>query len=142
MRLVLDTNRLIAALVKASASRHVLTSPLFEFYTPVEMLAEIDKYKGYLLEKTRLVEDAFTALLDDLLDHVFLVAASVYEQHLPRAMDVMQDIDMKDAPFLAIGLALDVDGIWSDDKHFTRQDVVKTFTTRDLIGIMNAADGA
>ncbi len=138
MKLVLDTNRLIAALLKKSASRSILTSPSFEFYTPVELLAEVEKYKGYLLEKTRLDKDKFDDIQDELLENVFLVSKKVYNKFIPRAIEVMGNIDIKDAPFLAIGIALKLDGIWSDDKHFTKQDVLRTCTTRQMIDIMNA----
>lgn len=140
MKLVIDTNRLIAALLKESASRSILTSPSFEFYTPFELLAEVEKYKNYLLEKTGLDEDEFNDLQDELLENVFLVSRKVYDERIPHAIEVMHDVDVKDAPFLAIGLALGLDGIWSDDKHFAKQGELNVFTTRQMIDILQGGN--
>ena len=45
----------------------------------------------------------------------------------------MESIDENDAPFLAVGLALKLDGIWTEDRHFLRQDLLKVFHTGDLV---------
>jgi predicted nucleic acid-binding protein len=41
-------------------------------------------------------------------------------------------MDLKDAPFLAIGLAFAVDGIWTEDAHFRRQTLLKVYSTKEL----------
>jgi predicted nucleic acid-binding protein len=45
----------------------------------------------------------------------------------------MRDIDESDAPFLALALSFPNDGIWSDDKHFKEQKLVRVWTTRDML---------
>jgi predicted nucleic acid-binding protein len=49
------------------------------------------------------------------------------------AIEIMKDIDPKDAPFLAVGMAIRADGIWTEDRHFESQNVLRVFTTKDLI---------
>jgi predicted nucleic acid-binding protein len=34
---------------------------------------------------------------------------------MDRAEKIMEEIDPKDSPFLAVGLSLKVEGIWSED---------------------------
>ncbi len=48
----------------------------------------------------------------------------------------MAAVDPKDAPFLAVGIALHCDGIWSEDGHFSKQTQLKQYTTRELLTLM------
>jgi predicted nucleic acid-binding protein len=56
-----------------------------------------------------------------------------YKPFREKALKIMESIDKKDAPFIALALSIPVDGIWSDDKHFKQQKTIKIFTTKDLI---------
>jgi len=51
MMLVIDTNRLIAALLKSSVSRKIILSNKFEFYTPDLLITEIWKYRDFYLKR-------------------------------------------------------------------------------------------
>ncbi len=51
MRIVIDTNRIIASLIKDGTSRKILFSEDIEFITPDFSLQEIEKYKGYIIGK-------------------------------------------------------------------------------------------
>lgn len=132
MKLVIDSNRLFAAFIKKSVSRAILLGKMFEFYAPFEILEEFEKYKDYLIKKSRIDVITFESLYISLLEPIYLVSLKKYEKRLEEAIKIMQDIDIKDAPFIAIGLALDLDGIWSDDEHFLKQNEVKIFITSDL----------
>jgi len=45
---------------------------------------------------------------------------------------IMDKIDPDDTQFIAAALATNSD-IWSDDTHFTKQNKVKVWTTKELI---------
>ena len=137
MKIVIDSNRLFAAFIKKSVSRSILLSKKFIFYAPFEILDEFEKYKDYIIKKSKLEVNTFENLYINLLEPIYLVSRNKYKKELEDAIKIMQDIDVKDAPFIAIGLALDLDGIWSDDKHFSKQSEVKTFSTSDLWKILN-----
>ena len=47
-------------------------------------------------------------------------------------MDIMDRIDKNDTPFIAAALAANLP-IWSDDKHFEKQNKIKIFKTKDLV---------
>jgi len=47
----------------------------------------------------------------------------------------MDKIDPDDTPFIAAALATNSD-IWSDDKHFQKQNKIKVWKTEDLIGLV------
>jgi len=45
----------------------------------------------------------------------------------------MKTIDENDSPFLAVGIALGIKGIWTEDRHFLRQNLLNVYSTGDLV---------
>ncbi len=135
MKLVVDTNRIIAALVKDSYSRRILSSDLFDFHAVALSRKEIGKYEEELLQKTHLSADQFSDLLDALLGRVVFIDDARIQPFMPQARDVMDSVDPNDTPFLAAALAIDADGIWTHDPHFDHQMLVKVIRTNDLVAL-------
>jgi predicted nucleic acid-binding protein len=54
MRIMVDTNRIIAAMLKAGTTRNILFDENFEFVTPDYTIMEIREHKDELLKKTKL----------------------------------------------------------------------------------------
>jgi predicted nucleic acid-binding protein len=76
MRLAVDTNRIIAALVKDSASRKILLSDKFDFLTIEITKQEIEEHRQELLDKTRLTDEQLNlagARVLSLLSHSVLI---------------------------------------------------------------------
>ena len=71
-----------------------------------------------------------------LLGHVILVPFEDFEHEYEHATRIMETIDENDAPFLAVGLALGIRSIWTEDRHFQKQDLLKVCSTRDLVEII------
>ena len=57
MQIVIDTNMIIAALIKDSKAREIITSDKFEFVSPDFVLDEIYKYENYICEKAELSKE-------------------------------------------------------------------------------------
>jgi len=53
-----------------------------------------------------------------------------------RFLTIMSDVDPDDTAFLALGLALKCDGIWTEDNDFNNQKVLKVYLTKDLLEII------
>ena len=85
------------------------------------------------MKKAKIPEDDFTLLMQILLDNVELVPFEDFEDEYDHAMEIMGPVDENDAPFLAVGLALGIEAIWTEDRHFLRQDILKVWSTGDLI---------
>ena len=45
----------------------------------------------------------------------------------------MDMIDPKDTPFIALALAVENDGVWSEDRRFEQQSRVKVWKTKELL---------
>ena len=136
MRLVIDSNRIMAGVLKSSSSRELILCGRFEFYSPDQLVIEIKKYEDYLIEKGRLEHGQFDTILNALLDNIILVPYEEFRDKSEEAIGIMKDIDVKDAPFLAVGMALGLDGIWSEDRHFQGQDRLTVYDTGDMMSVL------
>jgi predicted nucleic acid-binding protein len=73
MKLVIDTNRIMAGLLRDSTSRKIILHDSFSFYAPDYIETELFKHRVYLVKKTKLSEPDFDILMYILLEHVILV---------------------------------------------------------------------
>ena len=135
MKLVVDTNIIIAALIKDNISRKVLFNPNFKFLSPDYLITEILKYKDEIIDKTNISVEDFEVALIFILKNINLLPIEEYKEFLDEAKEIMGEVDKNDTPFIAAALVTKAD-IWSDDKHFEKQNKVKIFKTKDLIKFM------
>lgn len=112
MRLVLDANRLFAALIKDSIARKILFHPSLEFIAPDYILIELSNHKKELLRKSKLPENEFDILFQSLFENIIIISLEEIKPCYERAKEIMKNIDPDDAPFLAISICSPNDGIW------------------------------
>ncbi len=136
MRLVVDTNRIIAALIKNSFSRKIIMSRKFELVTINFAVAEVKEHKKEIVSKANLSDIEFDKLLSVFFGKIYIVEDFVIKNQEKRARGIMDAIDSDDSPFIALAMSIDNDGIWSDDRHFTKQNTVKIWKTEQLIKFM------
>lgn len=134
MRIVIDTNRIIAATILDGVSRRILFSDNFEFFSPEYTVIEINEHKKEIMKKSSLDGTGFRFLLSIILERVRIAPFNDYKNFIEESRGLISDIF--DVPFLALCLALKTDGIWTDDKHFMEQDKVKVFRTADMIDLL------
>lgn len=132
MKFVIDTNILLSALIKDSTTRRILMGFENEFYYPKSSFFEIKKYKGLVIKKSGMDENEYVNVLDYLLEHITLLSDEFMRQKLIEAKKLMNEIDSDDVIFLACAFVLN-SPIWSNDKHFKKQDKVEVFTTNEFV---------
>src|SRR3989338_9012225 len=135
MRLVLDTNILIAALVKNSITCEILIHPDMKYFIPEFAIDEIEKHEMEILQKSCLSKNEFTTLFDYLKENLILVPDEEIE-HKEKAKLIMKDIDINDTIFIALALSTKNEGIWSQDCHFEKQTLIKVWKTKDIINYL------
>ena len=131
--IVLDTNILIAALLKEGITRKIILESSLDLAYPEVSLQEIIKYRPYILEKSGYTAYEFETILNKLLEYITLVSLPLIEQKMNEAKKIMAHIDVNDVVFIAAALALDEAQIWSEDKDFERQKKIKIVKTSELI---------
>lgn len=137
MRVIIDTNSIISALIKDSSSRKIIIESGIEFYAPEEIIIEIYKHKDLILKKSDLTKKDFGILFKKLLEYIKIVPNFEVLNKEKEARNIMDHIDKNDTVFIACALCLENDGIWSDDKHFEKQRRIKIWKTDDLIRLIS-----
>lgn len=132
MKLVLDTNVLIAALIKDSVTREILTHLEMEYLVPEFALQEVEANKDEIIKKSQLSPERFQLLLAELKSNLLIIPETEITNR-EEAERIMNVIDPEDAVFVALALSTNNDGIWSEDKHLEKQHVIKVWKTKDLI---------
>ena len=133
MRLVIDSNRIIAALIKNGPTRKIILSMNIEFCSPDHVIEEIRKHRAYIAKKSQLSEKEVEWLFALLMENVQIIPDEKVRQKMREAMQIMKNIDQDDAPILACALAIPNEGIWTEDRHFDRQTKVKIWRTADVL---------
>ncbi|MBL7051855.1 MAG: hypothetical protein ISS01_02095 [Nanoarchaeota archaeon] len=132
MKLVVDTNILISTLLKDSLTRDLILHLDAELYSIRFTDKELMKYKNYIKKKAKINDEEFYMVLDALFNKIILIDDKIIMARMKEASKIMDNIDPDDTPFIAAALATESD-IWSDDKHFEKQNKIKIWKTKDLI---------
>lgn len=133
MRLIVDTNILISSLIKDSITREILLLPFMDFYLPEFALEEVEVHKTKIGKLSGLSPDEIDFFLGLLLENISIIPVQAIRPYLKEAERIIGDIDPGDIPFIALALAVDNDGIWSNDKHFKKVKKLKIWKTPELV---------
>jgi predicted nucleic acid-binding protein len=132
MKLIVNTNRIIAALIKDSVSRKLIFNSSLELLLIPSSETEIKKWLPMVLEKARITEEEFFMIYTKLKEKMTLLPDELVQLYMTEAKKIMDAVDSADTPFIAAALATESD-IWSDDQHFEKQNTIKIWKTKDLI---------
>ena len=135
MKFVLDTNVILKALIKDSVVRGIILRSSHEFLIPEYAIDETRRHLGVVAEKSGLSESEINSVIDTLLTSIEVVPAEKVASKWKEAEDAMAKVDAGDVPFVAASISVNCDGIWSDDKHLRRQDKVRVWTTKEIVGL-------
>ena len=133
MNIVLDTNVLIAALLKESKVREIVVNSYNTFIVPSLIFSEILKHKEELLIKSGLDEADFNFLMMKISDYFMAIPNEIIKPYKEEADKIIGSIDKDDVPIIATSLAFNSCPIWTDDKHFEKQGKIKIHKTEDMI---------
>ena len=136
MKIVIDTNMIIAALIKDSKAREIIISDYFDFVSPDFVLDEIYKYEDYICEKSGLSKDEFELLIALIFQKIKIISSQYYKDYLKESKKIMEE-DVKDAPYVACYFALKCTGIWTNDNDYKNKEKIKVLSTKDLLKMMN-----
>ena len=70
MILIADSNIVISALIRDSATRAILINPPFILYAPETMISEIRKYEDYIIRKSGLAKSDFETLFGLISENI------------------------------------------------------------------------
>jgi len=132
MKLIIDTNVVIAAFGKNAFTRKVILHPNLELISPDFLLEELEEHKEEIMERTGLTPVEYPIVRDILLSNIKIIPFKEYNSNFKRAMDIMKKIDIDDTSFIALGLSSETDGLWSNDKRIKKQEYIRIWTTEEV----------
>jgi len=134
MDLIVDTNSILAALIKDSTARKIVFKSRFKFYAPEIIIKEIFSHIELISSKTGFEEFEVRTLAHFITSYFTAVPLSKYEDLIPQAQNLISHPN--DFQFIALALAIPNDGIWTADKHFEEQNKIKIWKTGDLLKLL------
>ena len=137
MKLVVDANVVISALIADSKTRELIVTLEPDLLTPAFVHGEIENYTQLIVEKSGMSPDRVTQFIDLLFQYIEVVSAEEFYPHIEAAEAAIGETDPDDVLYVACALAGDA-AIWSDDTDFDEQDVVEVYSTTDVIGTFDA----
>lgn len=139
MRLIVDTNIIISALLKKSAVRSLIFDARLELYAPEFLFEEIEEHMDMIKERAGLTDSEILLILSLVSSHINLVPKEDFSHKISDAEKVIGHIDEDDVPFVALAFSFPNEGIWTNDKDFTKQGEVKVWTTTELLARVKQA---
>ena len=132
MKLVIDANVVISALIADSKTRELIVTLEPDLLTPAFVYDEIENYEELIVEKSGIEPNRVTQFIDLLFQYIEVVPADEFRPAIERADEALGDTDPDDVLYLACAIANDAT-IWSDDSDFDEQNLVEMYSTSDVI---------
>jgi predicted nucleic acid-binding protein len=132
MKLVIDANAVISALIADSKTRELIVTLEPDLLTPAFVYDEIENYEELVVEKSGMEPDRVAQFIDLLFQYIEVVPTDDFYPAIDRADEAIGNTDPDDVLYLACAIACD-GAIWSDDSDFDEQELVETYSTGDVI---------
>ncbi|WP_433631256.1 PIN domain-containing protein [Halomicrococcus sp. NG-SE-24] len=132
MKLVVDANVVISALIADSKTRELIVTLEPQLLTPETIHEEVENYEELIVEKSGMEPEQVTQFIDLLFQYIEVVPAEEFYPAIGQAREAIGETDPDDVLYVACALACEA-GVWSDDTDFDEQDLVPAFSTDDII---------
>jgi predicted nucleic acid-binding protein len=136
MRLVVDANIVISALIANSKTRELIVTIEPDLLTPEVVHDEIENYEDLIVEKSGMDADRVQQFIELLFQYIETVPASEFYEYIEQANEAIGDTDPDDVLYVACALARNA-SMWSDDSDFEEQDLIEVFKTGDVIEVFD-----
>jgi len=136
MLLVVDTNIIISCLIKDSKTREILLTANVDFAVPEWVHSEIEKHLKLIAKKADVSVIELEHFMEELFQVVHTTPFEEYQPYIDEAHNIIGEVDKDDVPFIAAALALSVDAIWTNDRHFDEQNRFTVLRTHDLFEML------
>src|SRR2546427_1374787 len=126
-------NILIAALLRDSTTRRVVVLGGHDLHVPEYLFDEIEIHRDELAKRSGQTTDALEEALRILRGHVTEHEEADYVDELGKAGSLLGGRDPKDTPYVALALALQADGIWTEDRGLVSLGGLAVYRTSDIV---------
>ncbi|MFA4888977.1 MAG: PIN domain-containing protein [Candidatus Omnitrophota bacterium] len=136
MRLVIDANILLAALLKNAATRELLFEETIELFAPEQLSTEVNRLlkNPKIRRRIPLNNKKLSELSAVIFARIIFVPEQTFLFFIKRSLSLVTHIE--DAPYIGLCLALKIP-LWSNDTDLKLQSKVKVYTTQELINLLS-----
>ena len=135
MKLVVDANILIAALLKDATTRELLLREDINCFAPLQLLEELKHLLNNpkIRKRIKLDEASLDELSSAILSRIDFLPEKNFIAFIRKACVLVTHPE--DSPYIALALALKIP-LWSNDSALKQQSAVKILTTSDLLELI------
>jgi len=132
MRIIIDANILIAALIRDSTIRKILLEKDFNLYAPPFILEEVYEHSDEIRIKTGLNQNLLIKKIKEIfaLSKIQIISSFEIKSFLKEAKEISPDRD--DVEYVALALKMNC-SIWSEDKELRKIQKVQIINTKELM---------
>lgn len=91
MRVIIDSNRFIAALIKDGLARTIISSRNIAFYSPKYVLEEVEKYLPYIITKSKMSKENVELLFALFSENIETVSDYDIKRKMPEEMKTKEN---------------------------------------------------
>ena len=132
LELVVDTNIVLAGLLRPSVTQEILLSRQNRLFLPEYSLREIEKHSEEFMKRMGKTRREFEMALFTIISNVKIMPHEEYESLEQKALSLCPEKHRDDWPFIALALKLNCP-LWSNDSALKRQTAVKVYSTSELL---------
>ncbi len=133
--IIVDTNVIIAFLLTKGITEKIISQHSDTFITPEHCFKELWEHRDVWNRNSLSEKELKTIVMNVRKLFVYSIPRSVYKEYEKEAIGIIDDKD--DVPIVALGLAVENEGIWTyNTKDFMTKKVqanVKVLTTSDVL---------
>ena len=104
MRIVIDSNVIIAMLIRPGIPIDTFFNENLEIYAPYLLLDEIESHRDIILKKSFLERDDLMGLRTIIISKIRFISETEFKEQYYQAESICPD--RKDVPFFALALSL------------------------------------
>lgn len=137
LRLIVDANVFVSALLKNSATRNLLLKEKnLLLFSPEFIKQEVTKYLPDFSKKLKIETTELKESIQDLFEvsNIIIVSSKEYEKFLAKALKASPD--KKDTAYFALAMMLKCP-MWSQDKALKKQNAVKVYSTKEVLELLS-----
>jgi len=134
MNLILDNNILFSLMNPHSMNSFVFENlSEIEFFAPLFIVEEFNKYEKECLRKSKLNKNDFNQRKKEIFSRINFIQFPEFKKYVRFAQEFCPDEN--DVFYFGLCLKLNLP-LWSNDKNLKEQDKVVVLDTKDLIDIV------
>ncbi len=133
MELVVDTNVVMAAIIRSGNTRRLLFHHDLACFSPRYLLKELAKYEAMLRIKSGLSSAEFQEAVRRVLSRIHLIHPDEYSRYRDYASSICPDFG--DWPFFAVAIQKNCP-LWTNDPALLRQNRLPTYATAALVDLL------